>query len=73
MGIKDKEWNASVAAPTKFDDFEKEESHKSKLLKIKLGFTDFSPIKEKPNKVYPGTETRDNLQNWNVSTYVDKS
>lgn len=55
MQLKDKSWNASVAAPRKFEDYEKEETHKSKLLKIKLGFSDFSPIKEKPNKIYPGT------------------
>lgn len=72
MELKPKQWNASVSAPTKFDDFEKEESQQSKLLKIKLGFSDFTPIKEKPNKIYPGTETRDNFRDWNVSTFFDQ-
>lgn len=41
MELRPKPWNVSVAAPRRFDDFEKEESLKSKLIKIKLGFCDY--------------------------------
>lgn len=72
LELRDKQWNASTTSPKRFDDFEKEESHKSKLLKIRMGFSDFSPLKEKSNKIYEGTESRNNYAGWNVSTYFDR-
>ena len=51
--------------------FEQEESQKSKLLKIKLGFSDFGPVtSNKSTKVYSGTETRDDYTKWNVSNLI---
>lgn len=36
---------------------------------IRHGFMDFvKPIEEKGRKMYPGVDTRDNFQGWNVST-----
>lgn len=52
LELKDKKWNSSVSVPKKFED---EEDHKSKLLKIKLGFSDFKDFERKPNKMYAGT------------------
>lgn len=73
LEINKKQWNSSVAAPRKFADFEKEEHHQTKLLKIKLGFSDFSPVKDKANRIYEGVETRDSLAGWNVSTCCSQS
>lgn len=68
LDLKDKRWNASVAAPNRFDMFEREESHKSKLLKIKLGLTDWEQTSPTRKPYFQGTETRNDYTGWNVST-----
>ena len=52
-----------------------EETHERELVKIRLGLFDHPIPKEKDNKIYEGTETRDNYTlakkcagKWNVST-----
>ena len=49
LQLKKPKWNNSVEVPKKF---EEEESQRSKLLKIRLGFMDHRPVKEIPNKIY---------------------
>lgn len=51
-----------------------EETHERKLVKIKLGLFDHPIPKERENKIYEGTETRNNYAlskkgagKWNVS------
>ena len=67
LETRKKKWNASVSVPKSF---EKEESQESKLLKIRLGVGDFPPVTPKGNKIYEGTETRNNYTNWNVSNLI---
>lgn len=35
------------------------------------GLQHTQPVKSNKNIIYRGTETRDNYQNWNVSTYIE--
>ncbi len=69
LGLRKKEWNNSVSVPK---NPLTEETHERKLIKIKLGLFDHPIPKYKENKIYTGTETRDNYTNWNVSTEVNK-
>ncbi|CAD8142419.1 unnamed protein product [Paramecium pentaurelia] len=71
LGLRKKQWNYSVSVPK---NPLSEETHERKLVKIKLGLLDHPIPKEKPNKIYVGTETRDNYQlakkgsdKWNIS------
>ena len=70
LELKKTPWNMSVSVP---DNFEKEESHRENLLKIRLGLKDHGYIPSiKPRKRYDGTDTRDSFANWNVSTLFTK-
>jgi len=64
LGLRKKGWDRSVAVPVNAQ----EEDFDRKLTKIKLGFFDTPFLKDRPNKVEAGTDTRDNYTGWNVST-----
>lgn len=72
LELKDAKWNSSVAAPNRFDNFAKEESHKSKLLKISLGLTEWDQVSPGKKPYFVGTETRDDYTGWNVSTFMER-
>lgn len=56
-------WNASVSkVKVPIDD-----NDERLLFNIRKGLCDFQPINHKPNKVYDGTDTRNDYTGWNVS------
>jgi hypothetical protein len=67
--LRKKEWLHSVSVPK---NPLAEETHERKLIKIKLGLFDHPIPKYKENKIYPGTELRDDYKNWNISNEIDK-
>lgn len=44
----------------------------SPSIQIKLGFTDHPLPKSTDPHIYPGTDTRNDYTNWNVSTEISK-
>jgi hypothetical protein len=43
-----------------------------KNYEIRMGLMDENIMKYRPNKIYSGTETRNQYNNWNVSTYIEQ-
>lgn len=86
LGNKASEWNKSTYVDRSkyyFDQIPKNrllfefrtglhDHHQFDFTKGVKGLQHTNSVKTNLNKIYKGTETRDNYQNWNVSTYIGK-
>ena len=72
LGLKPPSWNKSTYVD-RVRQYSEQLLPARKNFEIRVGLQDYTIPKQRPNKIYQGTETRNDFTGWNVSTFVEKN
>ena len=70
LNLQPPKWNKSTYVD-RTKNYSEQLLFDKKNFEIRMGFRDQQISKERPNKIYPGTETRNSYTNWNISNYIE--